>query len=41
MKKKGGYLDFLYLDDDMRVTRGNNGGLFIHLKPEFAKKVLA
>jgi hypothetical protein len=40
LKKKGGYLDFLYLDDDIRITKGNRGGLFIHLKPEYAKKVI-
>lgn len=35
LKKKGGYLDFLYMDDDIRITRGNRGGLFVHLKPEY------
>lgn len=39
-RKKGGYLDFLYLDDDMRITKGNNGGLFVHFRPEFIKKVV-
>lgn len=34
-KKKGGYLDFLFLDKDMRITRGNQGGLFVHLRPEY------
>jgi len=40
LKRKGGYLDFLYLDNDIRVTRGNKGGLFIHFRPEFLKKVM-
>jgi hypothetical protein len=35
LRAKGGYLDFLYLDQDMRITRGNRGGLFIHFRPEF------
>jgi len=39
IRSKGGYLDFLYLDQDMRITRGNRGGLFIHYRPEFFKKV--
>lgn len=41
LKKKGGYLDFLYMDDDIRITRGNRGGLFVHLKPEYKQKILA
>lgn len=40
LKKKGGYLDFLYMDDDIRITEGNRGGLFIHFKPEYYKKVV-
>ena len=39
LKKKGGYLDVLYLDDDMRITRGNRGGLFVHFRPDFLNKV--
>ena len=35
LKKKGGYLDFLYLDNDVRVTKGNKGGLFVHLRPGY------
>ncbi|GMI53373.1 hypothetical protein ScalyP_jg5671 [Parmales sp. scaly parma] len=31
---KGGYLDFLYLDDQVRVTRGNLGGIFVHVREE-------
>jgi len=27
-----GYLDFVYLDNDIRITRGNKGGLFIHVR---------
>jgi len=40
LKKKGGYLDFLYLDNDIRVTRGNRGGLFVHFKPAYYKKIM-
>lgn len=40
LKRKGGYLDFVYLDRDWRITRGNRGGLFIHARPEFARQFL-
>lgn len=40
LKKKGGYLDFLYLDNDMRITKGNRGGLFIHFRPEFLEDAM-
>lgn len=39
IRSKGGFLDFLYLDEDMRITRGNRGGLFIHYRPEFFEAV--
>ena len=39
-KKKGGYLDFIYLDEDVRVTRGNRGGTFVHMRKEYLEKVL-
>jgi hypothetical protein len=35
LKKKGGYLDFVYLDKDIRITRGNKGGLFVHFRSDF------
>eukprot|EP00980_Cylindrotheca_fusiformis_P031114 scaffold25830_cov162-Cylindrotheca_fusiformis.AAC.15 len=35
LKKKGGYLEFVYLDKDIRITRGNKGGLFVHFRPAF------
>lgn len=41
LKKKGGYLDFLYLDDDIRVTKGNRGGLFVHFRPDFLERALS
>jgi len=41
LRSKGGYLDFLYLDQDIRVTAGNRGGLFIHFRPEYLQKQLA
>eukprot|EP00904_Undaria_pinnatifida_P006821 jgi/Undpi1/3269/HiC_scaffold_15.g06643.m1 len=28
-----GYLDFVYQDSDIRITRGNRGGLFLHMRP--------
>lgn len=28
-----GWLDVVFLSDEMRVTRGNRGGLFVHLRP--------
>ena len=32
-----GWLDVTYLDDKLRVTRGNRGGLFVHVRPELDK----
>jgi len=29
-----GYLDFLYLDKELRVTKGNRGSLFVHVRPD-------
>ena len=40
LRPKGGYLDVLYLDEDIRVTRGNRGGLFVHFRPEFLEKAM-
>jgi len=34
LRAKGGWLDFLYLDEDLRITRGNKGGTFIHIRPD-------
>lgn len=31
-KRSGGYMDFLYLDENIRITRGNRGSLFIHFR---------
>jgi hypothetical protein len=25
----------VYLDKDLRITKGNRGGIFIHFRPEF------
>jgi hypothetical protein len=41
LRKKGGYLDFVYMDKDIRVTKGNFGGLFVHFRPEFLEEQLA
>eukprot|EP00611_Tribonema_gayanum_P007466 TRINITY_DN1683_c0_g1_i2.p1 TRINITY_DN1683_c0_g1~~TRINITY_DN1683_c0_g1_i2.p1 ORF type:complete len:223 (-),score=53.92 TRINITY_DN1683_c0_g1_i2:244-912(-) len=32
-KGRKGYLDMLYLDDEFRVTKGNRGGVFLHVRP--------
>jgi len=40
LRSKGGYLDFIYMDEDIRITKGNRGGLFVHFRPEFLDKVL-
>ena len=37
LRVKGGSLDFVYMDEDIRITRGNRGGLFVHFRPEFLK----
>jgi hypothetical protein len=41
LRSKGGYLDFIYLDADIRVTRGNRGGLFVHGRPSFVQRMMA
>lgn len=38
LRRKGGYLDFIYMDQDIRVTKGNRGGIFVHFRPEFLEK---
>jgi len=40
LKRKGGFLDFLYMDEDIRVTKGNSGGLFVHARPAFYEKIM-
>jgi hypothetical protein len=40
LRSKGGYLDFIYLDGDIRVTRGNRGGLFVHGRPGFVQSIM-
>jgi hypothetical protein len=41
LRRKGGYLDFIYMDKDIRVTKGNRGGLFVHFRPEFLEEQLS
>jgi hypothetical protein len=41
LKRKGGYLEFIYMDEDIRITKGNRGGLFVHFRPDFLEKQLA
>jgi hypothetical protein len=41
LPKRKGYLDVIYLDDDIRVTKGNRGGLFVHFRPSYLDKVMA
>lgn len=31
-----GYVDWLYLDDSLRVTRGSKGSLFVHVRDDDA-----
>lgn len=33
-----GYVDWLYLDDGLRVTKGNKGSLFVHVRDDSAKE---
>jgi hypothetical protein len=40
LRIKGGYLDFVYLDGDIRVTKGNRGGLFVHGRPDFVASII-
>ena len=40
LPKNKGFLEVIYLDDDVRVTKGNRGGLFVHFRPEYLQKVL-
>lgn len=32
-----GYVDWLYLDEGLRITRGSKGSLFVHVKDDQAK----
>jgi hypothetical protein len=41
LPRKPGFLEVVYLDEDIRVTKGNRGGFFVHFRPAFLKKVLA
>ena len=36
-----GWLDVTYLSDNMRITRGNRGGLFVHIKPRMLTREAA
>ena len=29
-----GFVDWLYLDEDFRITRGNKGSVFVHTREE-------
>lgn len=39
LRAEGGWLDFLYLDESMRITRGNKGGVFVHVRPDKIKEI--
>mmetsp|Transcript_9487 Transcript_9487/g.19166 ORF Transcript_9487/g.19166 Transcript_9487/m.19166 type:complete len:252 (-) Transcript_9487:127-882(-) len=39
LRAEGGWLDFLYLDETMRITRGNKGGVFVHVRPDKIKEI--
>lgn len=37
-KGRKGFLDITFLDDDLRVSKGNRGGIFVHVRPSSLKK---
>ena len=39
--KGEGWLDVTYLSDEMRITRGNRGGVFVHLRPPLLTRKVA
>ena len=39
--KGKGWLDVTYLSDEMRITRGNRGGVFVHLRPSLLTREAA
>ena len=41
LRAKGGYLEFVYMDSDIQITRGSRGGLAIHFRPEYLEHKLA
>lgn len=41
LPKKTGFLEVVYLDEDIRVTKGNRGGFFVHFRPAYLAKVMA
>lgn len=40
LPKKKGFLEVVYLDEDIRVTKGNRGGFFVHFRPGFLNQVM-
>jgi len=41
LPKNTGFLEIVYLDEDIRVTKGNRGGFFVHFRPAYLQQVLA
>ena len=39
--KGEGWLDVTYLSEGMRITRGNRGGVFVHMRPELLTREAA
>ncbi len=39
--KSTGFLDVIYLDRDIRVTKGSKGGCYVHFRPAYLEQVLA
>ena len=39
--KGEGWLDVTYQSDDMRITRGNRGGVFVHMRPDILTRAAA
>lgn len=41
LKVSGGWLEFLYVDQDMQVARGNAGGVFVLVRPRLLESLRA
>ena len=39
--KGTGWLDVVYLDEEMRITKGNRGGVFVHIRPNLLTREAA
>lgn len=39
-KKKHGWFDFVYMDENVKVTRDNKGGTFVHMRSDYLDQLL-